>query len=217
MLQRVQHEFRALFADEEHAGAGWGPRLRRWARFWVLVGQGFKANRCPVRASALAYSSLLAFVPLLAVVIGISTGILKSDAQKIRGWIDDVVLKVAPQLQNSEEFGLTLDKMVSSILGMIDRVHSGTLGTAGVIALLTMILFMLTRVEETLNDIWGITRGRSWYKRMVNYWAAITLGPIVILGAAGFTTSLRLEAVQQTLGQLPFIGSWIIKMLPIPI
>ena len=53
-------------------------RLERFAHFWTLVARHFVRNRCLIRASALAYTTLLALIPLLAVVISISTGLLKN-------------------------------------------------------------------------------------------------------------------------------------------
>ena len=46
-------------------------RLHRFGHFWLLVGKNFIRNRCHVRASALAYTTLLALVPLLAVGVSI--------------------------------------------------------------------------------------------------------------------------------------------------
>lgn len=199
MLQRLLREVSALFHDHEDDPGTilreWA-RLRRFLRFWVVVGQGFLGNRCPSRASALAYSSLLAFVPLLAVVIGISTSVLKNDEVRIRGRIDDLLENLVPQLMRSTEFAGEKDKVVGYILEAIANIQSGTVGTTGTIALLMMILFMLARVEETLNDIWGVSQGRSWYARLVNYWAAISLGPILMFAAIGFSTSLRLDQTQ---------------------
>lgn len=196
MFRRLQREVRTLLIEEEHGEQGNAPRWRQFLRFWVMVGQSFVSNRCPVRATALAYSSLLAFIPLLAVVIGISTSLLKNDEARIRGWIDDVLVNLVPQLMKTEEFADTKDTVVSYILSTIDNVQSGTLGTTGMIALLVLILFMLSRVEETLNDIWGVSQGRTWYARLVNYWAAISLGPVLVFAAIGFSTSLRLGPIR---------------------
>src|SRR5213595_2406551 len=66
--------------------------LRRFIHFWVMVGKSFVRNRCPVRASALAYSTLLALIPMLAVALSVSTSILKNEGQdRISGLIDKFV------------------------------------------------------------------------------------------------------------------------------
>jgi uncharacterized BrkB/YihY/UPF0761 family membrane protein len=53
-------------------------RLERFAHFWVLVGKSFIRNRCPTRAAALSYSSLLALIPMLVVAISITSSLLKT-------------------------------------------------------------------------------------------------------------------------------------------
>lgn len=216
MFQNLLQEVRALLDDDEQESGVRSGRWRPWVRFWVQVGQSFVRNRCPVRASALAYSSLLAFIPLLAVAIGILTSVLKNDQAGIRVWIDGLLQNVVPQLMRSEEFAGTKDVVVTKILDWIGNVHSGALGTGGTVALLVVILFMMARIEETLNDIWGVTRGRSWYARVVNYWAAISLGPIVILSAIGFSTILRLEEIKAWLQHAPFLAG-LTRFAPIPI
>ena len=90
----------ALMDDRTLALRGEG-RLswpQRWVHFWVLVGRGFVRNRCPVRASALAYTTLLALIPLLAVGLGVSTGLLKGSELRAAEFIRNLVDQVAPQL-----------------------------------------------------------------------------------------------------------------------
>jgi uncharacterized BrkB/YihY/UPF0761 family membrane protein/DNA-binding IscR family transcriptional regulator len=48
---------------------------------------------------------------------------------------------------------------------------------------------VLSTVEATFNDIWGVTRGRTWSARVIQYWAAITLGPIFIVTAMALTSA----------------------------
>ena len=75
-----------VLLDEHGMGAGDEAQLhplRKFIHFWVLVWTSFVRNRCPVRASALAYTTLLALIPLLAVGLGVSTKLLQSsDKQK---------------------------------------------------------------------------------------------------------------------------------------
>src|SRR5262245_54797502 len=64
-LHRMRVSAKALLDENAQHAAKW----RRFVHFWVLVGRSFVRNRCPIRASALAYGSLLALIPMLAVVI----------------------------------------------------------------------------------------------------------------------------------------------------
>ncbi len=107
-FQRFQAEMQTLI--DEDAVAEQEPRLnptQRFAHFWILVGRNFLRNRCPVRASALAYTTLLALVPLLAVSISVATLFLPRDEEKqkekLLELIDTAIRNVAPSLGLAED------------------------------------------------------------------------------------------------------------------
>ena len=53
-----------------------------------------------------------------------------------------------------------------------------SLGTTGMILLIIAAISLLTRIEETFNDIWGVTRGRNWLRQVELYCTTIFLGPV---------------------------------------
>ncbi len=72
-------------------------KLERFAHFCTLVGKSFVRNRCLIRASALSYTTLLAMIPLLAVVVSVTTSLLKTQGEeKIYQAIDKVVSNIMP-------------------------------------------------------------------------------------------------------------------------
>src|SRR5260221_2128741 len=87
-------------------------RLERFAHFWVLVGKSFVRNRCPTRAAALSFSTLLALIPMLAVAIGVTSSLLKTQGEdKIYAAIDKVVSNIMPPAtisKNGENVSLNL-------------------------------------------------------------------------------------------------------------
>jgi membrane protein len=91
--------------DEQHlVRHGLNPRSgwERFAHFWVLVGRSFTRNRCPLRAAALSYTTLLALVPLLAVLISVSGSLLKRQGEEpIMRFIDQVVQAVTPGMETN--------------------------------------------------------------------------------------------------------------------
>src|SRR2546428_4761934 len=75
-------------------------RLHRFAHFWLLVFKSFARNKGPLRATALAYTTLLGLVPLLAVGFGIASSLLKEKGeQATREIIQQFVDAAVPQLQ----------------------------------------------------------------------------------------------------------------------
>src|SRR4029079_10898600 len=114
------------------------------------------------------------------------------------------VTTVAPQLDLMSADGAPTDgkgghaesssrkAVVKNIKDYINAINSGTLGLTAGIALVFIAISVLSSVENTFNDIWGVTRGRTWFARIVQYWAAITLGPIFIVTAVGLTGTQRI-------------------------
>ncbi len=229
-------------------------RLWRFAHFWVLVAKSFNRNRCPVHATALAYATLLALIPMLAVVVSISASLLKERGEKpIEQCIDYLVENVIPvgeakpgsllaralkkrpvepavegatpgseaaalaEAQTAEAAKSSAERKetVKRIKEFIDNIRSGTLGVTGMVALVMVAIMMLARIEETFNDIWGVTRGRSWLARIVQYWAAITLGPLLLIVALGLATGSQLTASKERLAATPFIGGLVFQIFPL--
>jgi membrane protein len=72
-------------------------RLERFVHFWGLVARSFVRNRCPVRASALSYTTLLALVPMLAVAMSVTTMFLKAEGrEKIEAFIQQFIENIVP-------------------------------------------------------------------------------------------------------------------------
>lgn len=199
--------------------------LSRWRQslnFWVMVYRNFTRNRCPVRASALAYASLLALVPMLAVVLSVSSSLLKSQGEKqIEVFIEKIVAGVTPDAdiameENDVEVldpaSAAMDKddrsvrarreVARRIYEFVGNIRSGALGVTGMVVLLSVAISMLSRIEDTFNDIWGVTRGRSWFSRIVLYWAAVTLGPVLVIVTVGLTSGPHLDRVRVFISSL---------------
>lgn len=182
------------------------PWLFRFAHLWLLVGKSFIRNRCPVRASALAYTTLLALIPLLAVGLSIGTKVLQDQGtQNVEEMIRGLVRNVAPMLDLEVKSGgetkeSNLDKVVSSINDFIKNVNTGTVGITGTIALVFVAIGLLRTIEATFNDIWGVTQGRGWVASIIQYWATITLGPVVLLLVLGLSTGPYFAKTKRILG-----------------
>jgi membrane protein len=248
-------------------------KWRRSAHFWVLVWRSFVRNRCPVRASALAYASLLALIPMLAVVVSVTSTFLKKEGEeRIDQFIEKMVATLTPpanldtngvsamddsfeeapgtaaetnnnsvstnsgstalpslshkRTNHADTEAFEDQKTVAARKSMAHRIHefiqrtrSGTLGVTGSIALIFVAISMLSRIESTLNDIWGVEHGRTWFMRIVLYWGVLSLAPLLLVVALGLATGPHLHSTEQFLATLPVIGTFIVKfgfqLLPI--
>src|SRR5439155_3691829 len=66
-------------------------------------------------------------------------------------------------------------------------------------------IMLLATIEDTFNDIWGVTRGRSWFRRFVQYWTTISLGPLVLALIVGLVSSTFFQTGRHTLETLPVV------------
>jgi len=227
-------------------------RLERFAHLCALVIRSFVRNRCPVRAAALSYTTLLALIPLLAITISVTSSVLKSQGEeKMYGAIDKFVANVMPpataELSTNGSMSLNLSPTMSislvptnsasatnatslangdarvetaqkvaarDIHEFIQNTRSGALGVIGMLLLIYVAIQMLASIESTFNDIWGITRGRNWLWRIILYWATITLGPLLIVGALVLAGGSHLQTMKNFITQMPFVSNLIFEFLP---
>src|SRR6185437_3314631 len=106
-------------------------------------------------------------------------------------------------------------RVAAQIYGFIQNARSGAIAGIGILLLIYAAIRMLSQVESTFNDIWGVTRGRSWWIRIVLYWTAITLGPLLLAGIVGLASGPHLESTQKFLMKMPGIGAVTFKLLPL--
>jgi uncharacterized BrkB/YihY/UPF0761 family membrane protein/DNA-binding IscR family transcriptional regulator len=212
-LKRLQEQALAFFHETGigHEDDAKRSRLHRFAHFWLLVGKSFIRNRCPVRASALAYTTLLALVPLLAVAASILTGLLQQKGREpIHEMVKSLVENVAPMLnlqvktEGPEATTNKLDEVVNKITEFIGKIKAETIGLTGIIALVFVAIGLLRTIEATFNDIWGVTRGRGWVDSVIHYFAAIAGGPLILALVLGLTTGPQFNTTKRFLGFTPF-------------
>lgn len=208
----------------------WINRLRTVVYFFVLVWRGFVMNRCPIRAAALSYTTLLALVPLLAVALSLSKNFLaETSATVVPKLMDKVISYVAPQLElvpmPSDMVGppapgqavisaQARQELIAKIQGFIENLHAGTIGAVATIFLIFVGVRLLMTVEQTFNDIWGVTQGRTIWKKIVYYWSAVTLGPLLVIFAAYWTGRAEFLQVMGAFGVVPGLERFVLRVLP---
>ena len=163
------------------------PVLPTAATLW----ERFRQDRLGLTASSLTFTTTLALVPFFAVVLSVFTA-----------------FPVFGQLRDALERWLIESLIPASISrNVLDYLtqfasKASELGTVGLAVLFVTVLSLILTIDHTLNDIWRVTLKRPLGQRVLIYWAALTLGPLV-LGASLAITSYVLTASR---GWLPDIG-----------
>ena len=151
--------------------------LVRIAKSIIFLYHQFWEDRLLTRASALTYSSLLALVPLLAIVFTLyqSLGLYVDLEPTLREWLSPL--------------GSNGDIVASKIMDFLANAQTVTLGYVGLVVLLFAVLGILANIEESYNDIWHVRHMRSWKQRLVSYLALLLIGPLIITGIVTFMGS----------------------------
>jgi len=148
-------------------------RLRAFARF---LWQRFLDDKCFETAGALSYTTLFAIVPMLAAVIAIV-----SVFPAFAGLRDSVTRFIFRSFVPAA--GETVQ---GYLLQFADNASKLTL--LGVLVLLASALMMMASIEDRFNRIWRVATRRKGSARLLLYWAALTLGPILVTTGVGVSS-----------------------------
>ena len=117
----------------------------------------------------------------------------KEDQDQTRQLIEQLIEQIAPQLEQmpgSVEADMEArEVVVRSIQEYIANIHSEALGVTGIVALVVVAIGLLSTIEGSFNQIWGVRRGRGVVSRIFYYWTAISLGPLIVILAMGTAVS----------------------------
>lgn len=139
-----------------------------------------------MRAMSLVYTTLLTLVPFLA--LGFS--LLK--AFGVHNSIEPVLLNLfSPLGENAAE-------ITSTIIGFVENIQVGVLGSVGLGLLLYAAVSLIQKVERSFNAVWHISRPRPFAQRFGEYLSVLVVGPLVIFSVLGLTATItRYLAVDQ--------------------
>ena len=132
-------------------------------------------------AAALAFTTLLSIVPLVAVVLGAMSAM--PSFLVMVDQLDGVVRNMLPE----RSAGL----IVEHVLRFSQKALNVTV--VGLLVLIATVLLLLQTVERAFDAVWRAKEARSWYRRIVLYAALILLWPLAVayvVAAISFAVSV---------------------------
>lgn len=183
----------------------WKQPLISVCRFGYLIVIDLANGQLNLRAMSLVFTTILSFVPLIAV----SFSVLK--AFGVHNQIEPALLNLFSHL------GDKAPELTSNIIGFVDNVEVGLLGTLGIAFLFYSVISLLTKVEEAFNYTWRIQKTRSLAERFSNYLSVLMVGPVLVIAAMGTTASLLNNSVTQSLASVEPFGlvlEFVTKLIP---
>lgn len=167
--------------------------LRHWP--WIdtlrTLRLRFRDDRLGLTAGSLTFTTLIGLVPLMTVMLAVFSAFpmfsrFQSALQQyfLQSLVPDTIAR--PVLQALTQFAAKASKV----------------GSVGLLVFLVTALMLVFTIDRTLNAIWRVPKPRPLAQRVLVYWAALTLGPLV-LGASLSLTSYAISASRGVVNALP--------------
>ena len=171
-----------------------------WRDTALTLRQRFREDRMGLTASSLTFTTSIALVPFFTVALAVFTAF-------------PMFSKLQDALQAWLVKSLIPDNIARQVLGYLTQFsgQASQLGGAGLAVLLVTAITLILTIDRTLNSIWRVRKPRPLAQRVLIYWAAITLGPLV-LAASLAVTSYVVSASSGLVGALPISLRFMLDM-----
>ena len=171
----------------------WADVLRfPWQDTLLTLKARFREDHMGLTASSLTFTTTIALVPFFTVALAVFTAfpIFFKMQGALQGWLVDSLIP---------------DNIASQVLDYLTQFsqQANKLGVAGLGILLVTAIALILTIDRTLNGIWRVKKTRPFTQRVLIYWSAITLGP-VLMGASLALTASVITATSGLVGTLPF-------------
>ncbi len=124
-------------------------------------------------ACAMSFRTLLATVPVLALLFAIGRGF------GFASLMQTSLFNYFPSQREAIETGL---KFVDSYL---ETASKGVFVGIGVIMLLWTLISLVSSGEAAFNKIWGVRKGRSFWRKLTDYTAIFLILPVLMISITG--------------------------------
>jgi membrane protein len=144
-------------------------------KVFIIATRKFLTDDCTTKASSIAYATIVSLIPTLTVAItfySVFSGV-GSNQQELFDKITRMMIE--------NNVKLNIDPIIEALSGLIE--NAGKIGGVGAVVMIFSATAILRTLEQSLNDIWKVKKARPMFLRIIYYWAALTLGPLMILSA----------------------------------
>ncbi|EMS2788196.1 YihY family inner membrane protein [Neisseria gonorrhoeae] len=164
--------------------------LQRWqgladnkicAFAWFVI-RRFSEERVPQAAASMTFTTLLALVPVLTVMVAVTSIFPVFDR-----WSDSFVSFVNQTI---------VPQGADMVFDYIDafRDQANRLTAIGSVMLVVTSLMLIRTIDNAFNRIWRVNTQRPWMMQFLVYWALLTFGPLSL----GVGISFMVGSVQDS-------------------
>lgn len=158
-----------------------------------------------LRAMSLVFTTLLSLVPLIAVAFSV----LK--AFGVHNQIEPVLLSLL------EPLGPRGEDITANIIGFVQNVKVGLLGSLGVAMLFYTIIALVQKIENAFNFVWRVKQARTLARRFTDYLSVVMIGPLLVFTGLGVAATVLNHGVVQQMQAIEPFGTLLVivsKLVP---
>jgi len=175
-------------------------------KLWSHCARLLKKNRAGQQAAALSYHTIFGIVPLAIVMLLIfqSFGTYSDIGEKVKSLAYDQLhlstIEISPDPKKPDEKIMITEYIDDIVDRFFVGLNKGSLTIVSGIIVIWAALALLSTIERAFNNIWHVAKGRNFLHRVINYWALLTLGPLLLgLGVYATTRYTALGQIQETI------------------
>jgi len=184
-------------------------------KLWSHCVRLLKKNRAGQQAAALSYYTIFGFVPVVIVILLLFQSFSADDVgQNVKSMFYDQLEVSGIKYATDEGDVLLADHLDEIVQRFYEGLNTGSLTLISGALIIWAALALLSKIEKAFNNIWHVARGRGFVHRIINYWAVLTLGPLLI--AVGFYLAKQyadLEGLQNSIPHISRIGGVLLSYL----
>lgn len=168
-----------------------------------FIGKRFREDQCLQVAGSLSFTTLLSLVPLITIAL--------------------TVVSAFPVFTDiSTRFKIfLLSNLVPDFAGKIITVYmrqfadnAGRLTAVGIVFLAITSMMTIFTIDRAFNKIWRVRRQEGLFiRRVLVYWALLTVGPLLIGGSLSLSSSLW-SSSRSYMSHAPLFSFFILKIIP---
>lgn len=159
------------------------PKFHEWRAALRFAVARLRDERLAEVAGSLTFTTVLAIVPLLTVALALFTAFPLFAQLRVN--LQEYFIRTLMPPSISEGVMTALNTFASK---------AARISTIGAVFLFVTSMSLLLTIDNAFNRIWRVQRVRPVLQRVVLYWAAITVGPLLIGASITLTTLIASKA-----------------------
>ena len=172
-------------------------------KLWSHCARLLRKNRAGQQAAALSYHTIFGIVPLTILLLLIFrlfpaySNVGEEVKNVVYAQLHLSTIEYTPDPEKPDEKIMLTEYLDDTAGRFFTRLDEGSIAAVSFIIVIWAALALLLTIERAFNNIWHVARSRNFLHRIINYWALLTLVPLLLLLGLGVFASTKYAALAQ--------------------